>query len=351
MRSLYLSLSFLAACAGAMDAPTLSPPPAGLTLAVGTPVVGEPLRLTVRGALPGDEILFGRGAPGAGPCLGVGVCLDLRQPVLLGTAFADGAGQATLEVLLPEAVPVGARLVVQAARRVAPAVSPSVERVVVGRFAPFGVWSTVVGDVEIEHHEVRGALGTFAVLGFDEVARHVVGRNGAGTPQPGRYSRLDWEEQGGTVYVCPAVLDAPTPADALAAPRAPWGATCATGLPWGALTPVPPDLAGVWLDEWATAHEIDEQSWAQRAPFFSGDWEISRYSNLQRTIVARNAATNAFFPGDWSRFDWTEQGGDVYYCQTAYAAASEWEARSTPPADAGDLASGCAGFSWTLLTP
>lgn len=80
-------------------------------------------------------MVFTSGAPGAGPCpaaLG-GLCLGLVAPTVLGSATADNGGTATVRV----AVPAGAPLVdlhLQAAHGGAtPAVSPVLERPVVGR--------------------------------------------------------------------------------------------------------------------------------------------------------------------------------------------------------------------------
>jgi hypothetical protein len=92
-----LFLLAAAACSPAvqLDAPDL-PPPAGLVLEASSALPGEPLVLTVTGAVPGDEVFFGVGEGGPGPCLGGGVCLDVDVRRLLGSVFADPAGEATL---------------------------------------------------------------------------------------------------------------------------------------------------------------------------------------------------------------------------------------------------------------
>lgn len=106
-----------------------------------------------------------------------------------------------------------------------------------------------------------------------------------------------------------------------------------------------PAIAGDWSDEWGTTHHITPATWDQGWATF----DIASYDDT--TIVARNSPDNAFFANYWSRFDWTWDGGDLYYCQTVYTAYDEADAWAAGAADAGDLASGCVGFSWTLMTP
>ena len=57
---------------------------------------GEPVVFAVSGATPGDQVRFVAGRPGAGPCLDVDHCLDIRPRHLLGTVTADAAGEAVL---------------------------------------------------------------------------------------------------------------------------------------------------------------------------------------------------------------------------------------------------------------
>ena len=72
-----------------------------------------------------------------------------------------------------------------------------------------------------------------------------------------------------------------------------------------------------------------------------------------RFVIAENDAANEWSPGLWSRFDWAWDGdGALWFCQTAYAAATEAEARATPAADpTSPSTGGCGGFSWTRLDP
>ena len=106
------------------------------------------------------------------------------------------------------------------------------------------------------------------------------------------------------------------------------------------------------MDAWGVAHEIDDTTWTQAYPGYPADiYHLTQYSNAERWAVAENDAGNAFNAGLYSRFDWAEDGGEIYYCQTVYDASTETDALAATPADSADLAAGCGGFSWTHLTP
>ncbi len=115
----------------------------------------------------------------------------------------------------------------------------------------------------------------------------------------------------------------------------------------------PPDLEGVFLDAWGTFHVIDAASWVSGVYPDTSTYAISWSDPSVHAIVAQNAATNAWNPGLWSRFDWNKNpAGELWFCQTAYDAADEAAALSTPAADPSDPANGgCGGFAWTRLLP
>jgi hypothetical protein len=112
-------------------------------------------------------------------------------------------------------------------------------------------------------------------------------------------------------------------------------------------------LAGAWTDEYDTVHEIDETRWTQTYPGYDPYvFDIASWDGAERRVVAQNGADNAYDPGLWSRFDWLDaDDGHLYYCQSAFSAATQAEAEATPGADASDLEGGCGGFPWTDLTP
>lgn len=119
--------------------------------------------------------------------------------------------------------------------------------------------------------------------------------------------------------------------------------------------PGPLAIAGAYTDAFGTAHEITDTSWTQT--FGSGTtaaayaFAITSYDNVEQYLIAENGADNGYFPGLWSRFDWTDVDGDLFYCQSAFDAATEEDAFAAPRADDTDPASGgCGGFAWTALS-
>jgi hypothetical protein len=69
-------------------------------------------------------------------------------------------------------------------------------------------------------------------------------------------------------------------------------------------------------------------------------------------VIALNDE-DTYSPGLWSRFDWTwDADGELYYCQSVYDAETEEAAvEGDDASDASELDAGCAGFSWTMLSP
>lgn len=110
------------------------------------------------------------------------------------------------------------------------------------------------------------------------------------------------------------------------------------------------EITGSYTDGWGGDHEISNDTWSQ----YSGStvFHLSQYDNANNVAIGQNDAANEYNPELWSRFDWTTDGaGQLWYCQTAYAAASEADALATAAADGSDPStSGCGGFSWTSLT-
>jgi hypothetical protein len=112
-------------------------------------------------------------------------------------------------------------------------------------------------------------------------------------------------------------------------------------------------IAGSYTDQWGVDHTIDEVSWVQVAPYGSSSYAVLSFDNAIRSVIAQNASTNAYDADLFSRFDWVEgMHGDLFFCQTAWAAASEDAAEATPRSDDTDPeTTGCGGFPWTNLVP
>lgn len=111
------------------------------------------------------------------------------------------------------------------------------------------------------------------------------------------------------------------------------------------------EIVGTYTDDWGTTHTITETSWTQQSSGTDDSvFEIAAYDNDADFLVAHNAVGNPYNPDKWSRFDWTEDAGALYYCQIAYKAESQEEAAAVTSADRSDLEKGCNGFAWSKLT-
>ncbi len=122
----------------------------------------------------------------------------------------------------------------------------------------------------------------------------------------------------------------------------------------GAGDPDPFEIAGSYTDDFATSHQITGDTWTQVADYGTSVFEISQHSNEDGYVIAQNAADNDYNPELWSRFDFVEKDGVLYFCQSAFDAESEQDALDAEPADGSDPANGgCGGpdFAWSELTP
>lgn len=108
------------------------------------------------------------------------------------------------------------------------------------------------------------------------------------------------------------------------------------------------EILGAYSDQWGTDHTVDSQVWTMGDSIFL----ITAFSNEDNYAIAQNDSGNLYDPELWSRFDWIENSDGLWYCQTAYNAASEEEALDTPAAEPSEPNnSGCGSFAWTNLTP
>jgi hypothetical protein len=111
-------------------------------------------------------------------------------------------------------------------------------------------------------------------------------------------------------------------------------------------------IVGSYVDDYQSTHVITDTTWTLG---FEGAtpsvFHITMVSNPNQYLIAQNDAANQFSPSLWSRFDWTQSQGSLYYCQTTYDAATEEAALATPRANVDDLNKGCASFAWSKLTP
>jgi hypothetical protein len=189
----------------------------------------------------------------------------------------------------------------------------------------------------------------YAIYAADDAAGWLVAKNGAGNDwNPGLWSRFDWTWNADALYYCQTGYAEATEADALAKAAADSGnlsAGCG-GFSWTELRAML-SINGEWADGWGGTHDINAFAWTSG----SSRYDITQAHDEESWLVAQNADTNDWSPSLWSRFDWTWDGaGQLWFCQTAYAAATEADAVSTPAADPSDPAnSGCGGFSWSSM--
>jgi hypothetical protein len=106
------------------------------------------------------------------------------------------------------------------------------------------------------------------------------------------------------------------------------------------------EIVGEYVDNFMSAHVITETEWT----FDGSIYAIVEYDNDAGYLLAQNDEANTYNPGLFSRFDWTWSGDQLYYCQTAYDAASLELARMSGGADPDDLDMGCGMFPWSNLT-
>jgi len=114
----------------------------------------------------------------------------------------------------------------------------------------------------------------------------------------------------------------------------------------------PPAIAGTWIDDYGTRHDIDAERWIATSGGVENRWTIDTYSNGGRYVIALGADSNQEGANLWSRFDWTDDGTNLWYCHTESAAPSAEAAEAEEPADPRSPATGgCQGFPWSRLTP
>ncbi len=218
-----------------------------------------------------------------------------------------------------------------------------------------GYWNDSWGGSHvIDNESWDQGYALFHIATYDNDANYAIAQNDERNDyNPSLWSRFDWYiEGGGRVWYCQTAFDAADLESAESTPAADPTSLAVSGcggFPWTELMPtLPPlEIIGSYTDSWGGTHEISATDWVQGDSSF----RLTTYNNDANFVIAQNASTNAWNPDLWSRFDWHEDGdGRLWYCQTAYDAASETDAVGTPPADATDPAtSGCAGFSWTEL--
>jgi len=192
--------------------------------------------------------------------------------------------------------------------------------------------------------------GVYRIQSVSNSALYVVAQNDpANAVSPGLWSRFDWTIYQGDLYACHTVGGAASQSAATTAARASTTNPATGGCAIGAWTHLagPLAISGTYVDQFSTTQTVTSSTWSDS---FADVFHIAEFSNASDYAIAQNDAANAFNANLWSRFDWTMYAGRLYYCQTAYNAASQAAAEATAPANATNpTTGGCGGFSWTRL--
>ena len=107
-------------------------------------------------------------------------------------------------------------------------------------------------------------------------------------------------------------------------------------------------IAGDYVDGFGGSHVVTSETWTMGESVF----HLTLVDNDAGVAVAHNDASNEWSPSLWSRFEWMTTGeGQLYFCQSAFDAATEDAAWAMEAADASDPGSaGCSGFAWSDLS-
>jgi len=110
-------------------------------------------------------------------------------------------------------------------------------------------------------------------------------------------------------------------------------------------------ISGSYSDEYNTSHVISAELWTITYEGMEpGLFHITKIDEELSYLIAQNDAQNDYAPEAWSRFDWLVNGEELWYCQSAYEAASAEEAEASVADPSDPSMSGCGGFPWTLLS-
>jgi hypothetical protein len=113
----------------------------------------------------------------------------------------------------------------------------------------------------------------------------------------------------------------------------------------------PPEIVGTYTDSWDVTHIIAEGTWTQESADATETFQYTIVDNEADFLVAQNGPDNEWYPGLWSRFDWTVTDGDrLWFCQETFGANTEEDALNAPPPSRDDPENtGCGDWGWTEL--
>jgi hypothetical protein len=112
----------------------------------------------------------------------------------------------------------------------------------------------------------------------------------------------------------------------------------------------PAFLFGEFMDDYGIRYTITPELWLQRP---NARYHVVMSMAGERTLVARNDASNPGEGGLWTRIDWVrlEEGGEYEwaYCLAVYDAPTQEAALAAPPSGRDAPRAGCNGFPFSRM--
>ena len=335
-----------------------------LTLETTTLHAGALSNFRVTGAEASETVtLYGSdGVTNDGECpsyLG-GSCFGLSgTPMVIGEAHADKYGVAEISFISDDRITADQTLAYQAViirgengDETAMSEAAEVEITVATAHTFVGNWTDNWGGIfSFTPTEINDSWGSVFHI-TQATGEYIVAQNGLSNDwNPGLWSRFDYyEDDSAQTYYCQTAYAADSEAAALATESSDTSdldGGC-NGFSWSEFNFDDLNIIGNYTDSWGTDHQVDEWLWSDSWGY---TFEIYSSNNFEGYLIAQNSTANEWSPGLWSRFDWVEADGNLYYCQSIFDAGTNALAAVQGSADSNDLDGGCNGFSWTALTP
>ncbi len=119
-----------------------------------------------------------------------------------------------------------------------------------------------------------------------------------------------------------------------------------------------PSIVGYYTDNFGGYQLVGRSLWISGGSHGELLFHNCAVHDGEKYLIAQNDATHGWNPNEYSRFEWTNSGGSLWYCQQVFSAKTEREAgdlTTHPKADGSDPgANGCGAqgqHPWTKLTP
>ncbi|AWV90689.1 hypothetical protein [Bradymonas sediminis] len=121
-------------------------------------------------------------------------------------------------------------------------------------------------------------------------------------------------------------------------------------------TPAGIEIAGVYESNFGGTETISDTAWVTESEGFAAiNTKVDSFDNDANVAITQNAEDAEYSPNAFNKVVWTEPdaAGAFYYCTVAFglATAEEAAADETVADDSDPANAGCAGFSWTQLSP